>query len=112
MRTLGEIINSAKLNEEVSNEELLYAVCAMDALMTFDSMALMKLAEGEREGKKKILTFNPIWQHTESFARMKRALDKSPKEFVGWNNDPKNPEVVENRKKAIAFANKFFSKEE
>lgn len=30
----------------------------------------------------------------EEFQRFKLALSKDPKSYVGWNNDPKNPEHV------------------
>jgi len=90
-------------------DELRYAVCALDALTTFDQLALMKLANGQREGKKPVLVYSAEWQHSESFERMKRALAKTPKDYVGWNNDPDNPEYLDRRKASKKIADKFFN---
>lgn len=90
-------------------DELRYAVCALDALTTFDQLALMKLANGQREGKKPVLVYSAEWQHSESFERMKRALAKTPKDYVGWNNDPDNQEYLDRRKANKKIAEKFFN---
>lgn len=101
MRTLGEIIEACRSGEKPSVDELRYAVCAMDALMTFDRQALWKLAEAEQEGKKPFMVYSGVWQRDENFGRVKRALEKTPKEYVGWNNDPDNPEFQERRGKSV-----------
>jgi len=92
MQTLHEIINAVRDGERVDYDDLRYAVCAMDALSTFDRMAFMKLAEAERDGKKPFLTTSAQWQWEEHFNRQKRAGSTPPKTYVGWNNDPDNPE--------------------
>ncbi|MDD2885303.1 MAG: hypothetical protein PHT48_09695 [Dechloromonas sp.] len=101
MKNLGDIIEMVRNGEKPDYEELRYAICAMDALMTFDRMALMKLAEAENDGKQPFLTYSAKYQYEENFNRVKRALEKSPKEFVGWNNDPENPEFLERRRKLL-----------
>jgi hypothetical protein len=98
MKNLGEIIDQVRSGEKPDYEELRYAICAMDALMTFDRMALMKLSVAESEGKKPVLIYSAQWQFEENFNRVKRALGQSPKEFMGWNNDPENPEFLKRRK--------------
>lgn len=106
MRTLSEIVDAVRDGERPDYEDLRYAICAMDALTTFDRMAFMKLAEAEREGKKPFLTSSAQWQWEEHFSRQKRAGEKPPKEYVGWNNDPDNPEFLKRR----AVANKVMAK--
>ena len=105
MRNLIEIINAAKCGEEATSNELRYAVCALESLSTFDSMALRRIAEKPSELYAKM-------QHEESFNRWKRALAKSPKDWLGWDNDPLNPAFVERRKAAIQFADKLFESKE
>ncbi|MCT5065468.1 hypothetical protein LZM17_29195 [Pseudomonas aeruginosa] len=106
MRTIGEIIEATKAGERADYDELRYTICAMDALMTFDRQAIWKLAEAESEGKKPFLVYSAVWQRDENFGRIKRALAKPPKEYVGPNNDPDSPEVQERRRKFIALFDK------
>ena len=100
MKTLLSIIESAKNNEKVDYEDLLYAMLALNALHNFNARALMKIGVAERDGKKPFLTSSGWWQYNEDFNRTKAALNKSPKEYVGWTNDPKNPEYQKFRKVA------------
>ena len=102
MRVLGKIVEDVMSGGKPLYEELRYAVVAYQALCTFDTSALMKLAEAEREKKLPFLTRSAVFQFEEHFNRMKCALAKSPKEWVGWNNDPDNPEVQ--RRRRVAFA--------
>ena len=97
MKTLNQIVNAVRDGERPDYEELRYAVCALESLGTFNRMAFMRLAEAEREGKKPILTRSAQWQWEEHFRREKTAGEKSPKEWVGWNNDPDNPEFLKRR---------------
>ena len=106
MRTLNEIIEATRNNEQPNYEELKYAVCALVALSTFDGMAIQNLAVAETEGKKPILTYSARHQHEECHRRWKTALSKSPKEYIGWNNDPNNPEFIERLKLARKIVDK------
>lgn len=100
MRTLSEIIEATRNGDRPEYDELRYAVCALDALSTFDRLALSKLALAERESKPRHFVYSAEFQYSERFRRMKRALSVDPKTYVGWNNDPDNPEFRERRKKA------------
>jgi hypothetical protein len=110
LRTLLEIILSVKDGEKPDYEELRYAVCALDGLRFFDFRALSNLAEGKRELKRPIYTYSAEWQFQECAKRTERAMNKSPKEWVGWNNDPDNIEFLESRKISISIANKILEK--
>jgi hypothetical protein len=46
----------------------------------------------------------------ESFNRYKSALQKSPKDYVGWNNDPMNPEYQKLRQAESKLFDKLFEK--
>ncbi len=103
MRTLGEIIEAARSGERPDYDELRLAVCAMDLLMTFDRQAIWKLAEGEQKGKKPILFWSSLWQRDENFTRVKSAMAKDPKSYLGPNYDPDSPAVQERRRMSIAI---------
>ncbi|MEL7941011.1 hypothetical protein [Pseudomonas delhiensis] len=106
MRTLGQIIEAARAGEKPTVDELRYAVCALDILMTFDRNAFFKLAEAEQAGKKAILVYSPTWQRDESFNRVKRAMEKSPRDYLGPNFDPDRAEVQQRRRAAAALYEK------
>jgi hypothetical protein len=97
MRTLFEIIEAVKNNETVTEDEMRYSICAMDALMVFDRESFMTLVKGEEKGKNKFI-YSPKFQLTERFERIKSALNKNPKEWLGENYDFKNPEYQKRRK--------------
>ena len=103
MKTLGEIIETAKSGGRPEYDELRLAVCAMDMLMTFDRQAIWKLAEGEQKGKKPILVWSSLWQRDENFTRVKRAMARDPKSYLGPNYDPDSPAVQERRRISIAI---------
>jgi hypothetical protein len=85
MRTLSEILKAARDNEQIEVREARYALCVMDALSTFDTQAL----KGHKVG--------PFDQFAESFRRWKAELGKSPDQWLGWDNDPENPECQRRR---------------
>ncbi len=89
MRTLSEIIDAAKDGSPTTHEECLYALLAYSALHYFASHAISRMAE-----KPDSPFFTPAREHEEEFRRFKTALGRSPKDYVGWNNDPQNPEHV------------------
>ena len=97
MRTLFEIIEAVKNNETLTEDEMRYSICAMDALMTFDRKSFMTLVEGEEKGKNKFI-YSPTFQFKERFERIKSALNKSPKEWLGEDYDFKNEEYQKRRK--------------
>ena len=85
MRDLADIIEACKLNEKPSVDELRYAVIALTSL---DNMAMGVLMDFYRDGAKP-LTKTRV---KDIYEAHNTALNKSPKEWLGWNNDPENPE--------------------
>ena len=65
--------------------------------MTFDRMAIQKLAEAETGQKRPFLVFSAVWQRNENFSRIKSDMKKTPRGYLGDNYDPDNPEVQERR---------------
>jgi hypothetical protein len=101
MRTLYEIIEAAKSGNKPTHDECYWAMLALSALSFFDKRDLREIAHGKVN---KIMT--PEWRANESWNRWKRALDKSPKEWVGPNNDPANPDYQKMRKAGLALLDK------
>lgn len=97
MRTLSEIIDAVKSNQPSTHEECIYALCALDSLATFDKMDLMKMGSDEQDGKPRLWAW---MRYEESFNRWKLALAKSPREWLGDNNDPLNPAYQKRRRVA------------
>jgi len=84
MRTLVEIIEDCKLNKEPSIDELRYAVIALTSIINMTTSTLMELYKKDMnvlEKKRLENTYNAY----------STVLNKSPKEWLGWNNDPENP---------------------
>jgi len=97
MNKLGDIINLVKNGERPPYEDLRYAICAMDSLMTFDSMLLRKLAHENEVCE---------YEYIKHFERRKNAYNKTPKEWIGWENDPENENYVKSRNFHIKLFNK------
>lgn len=110
MKTLDEIINAVRDGERPEYEELRYAICAMEALGVFHQSALFKLATAEAEGRKPVLVYSAQFQWEEHVRRTQVARSTSPKEWVGWNNDPDNPEFLKRRKQSQRIYEKLQAK--
>ncbi len=86
VRTLFEIIDAAKDGEMPTHEECYWAMLAFDALMYFDHHDMQNLVERPQN-----VLNNPKSYYEKQFRRHKTALNTSPKDWVGPNNDPSNP---------------------
>lgn len=72
MRTLDEIITTARLNRDLDCEEARYAIVALDVL----------LSQLQLDGD------------VARFQKWQAAASLSPKDYVGSANDPQNPAAV------------------
>ncbi len=88
MNTLSSIIEHVQNGDKPEYEELLYAVCALNSLISFDNAALVNLAHGEPHDSRAVRAFE------DHFNRNKVAFEQSPKTFIGWDNDPANPDFL------------------
>lgn len=89
MRNLSDIIEDCKTNGRPDYDELRYSVLVMTSILNMVNYELTKLyVEGEMPKefirKMKLEGGTCIMYHT--------ALNKSPKDYLGRNNDPENPE--------------------
>ena len=107
MRTISEIVNASNANEPVTVDEARLVICCLDRLITMDRMAFMELYKAERDGK--LSTTNaksPEWQSSEHLRRTQGAYKKAPDQYLGWGNNPNNPEFLKRRKQSMAVMNK------
>ncbi len=98
MKTLGEIIESAKSGGRPEYDELRYALCALDSLSTFDQMDLLRSPTASELSR--------TARANESFRRWKMALKGSPKDWLGTEDDPDSPKVQERRIASLKLFNK------
>lgn len=85
MKTLEQIIDEVEMNERPDYDDLRYALLAMKFICNDLTRNFNELLCG-RWSDLKI----QIKQHEKSLYG--KALGKNPKEFIGWNYDPENPE--------------------
>jgi len=103
MRNLADIIEECKLNGRPDYDELRYSVLVMTGILNLVNSELVRLyVEGEmpRELIRKMKLDGGVC------TMYGKALNKSPKEYLGWNNDPENPEY----QKFHAMGNKLLDK--
>lgn len=105
MRTLAEIVEDVKDGKKPDCEELRYALLAYSALCFFDREALKKNTKDTHD-------FIFKMRQEDSLTRFHLALNKSPKDFVGWNHDPDNPEYLKFRKMGENLLNKVVKESE
>jgi hypothetical protein len=102
MRILAEIIEDVKSGKEVSTEELKYSLLVYEFMFSMDHRNLRESLISEK--------VNPLvnkLRADNSFNMLKNALNKSPKEYLGWNNDPDNPEYQKRRKIGLKIIDKI-----
>ncbi|MCC5467649.1 hypothetical protein [Pelosinus baikalensis] len=107
MRALVEIIDSAKDGDMPTHEECYWA------MLVYNSMFIME----HREYNNVLLAEKPApdfirkMKAENSFNTYQNMLRKSPKEFMGPLNDPRNPEYQKFRKMGMKIVSKFINKE-
>ena len=103
MRTLDEIIDAIKANQSVTHEEAIYSVLVLATVVNSLSMDIVHiLCKWSDERKELYKTQKTMYS---------LALNKSPKEFLGWSNDPQNPEYQRFHKIARKLVNRAINGE-
>jgi alcohol dehydrogenase class IV len=110
MKTLAEIIKEVKENKDPDYEDLRFSVLVLSSLLYFESKAISDLAEAKRQNKKPFIVTNPEWQEKESHKRRQMAFNKSPEDWIGWANNPENPEYQKRRKLSEKIYTKILNK--
>jgi hypothetical protein len=103
MRNLSDIIEDCKLNKKLDYDELKYALLVMTGVLNLVNLELVELyAKGKMPGEleRKVKLENGIC------TMYHKALNRPPKEYLGWDNDPENPEY----QKFHAIGNKLIDK--
>ena len=103
MRTLFEIITDVKDGEKPDYEEIRYALLVYEFMFNMDHRVLQEELLREKDSPgfiKKMRVDN-------SFDMFKKALGKSPKEYLGPNHDPENTEYQKHRKIGKKILNKI-----
>lgn len=89
MRNLSEIIDDCKTNGRPDYEELRYSVLVMTGILNLVNSELTKLYV---EGKMPPEFIRKLKLDGGICSMYGKALNKSPKDYLGWNHDPENPE--------------------
>lgn len=108
MRTLAEILETAKDGQKPDYDECYYAMLALGALHAFDVQDMLKIHQRTPEEKN---PFGVKFLAEESFNRGKKALSVSPKDYVGWAHDPANPEYQQQRNRFKKLLDKIEKKD-
>lgn len=111
-KTLADVIEAVKSNDQVTDEELRMALLCLDSLMSLDFHAFMNLHKSEKENKNKRLVYSAVWQFENRFERIKRAMQQIPRIYVGENNSPSNPEYQKRREISNKIVGKILNNEE
>jgi hypothetical protein len=89
MRTLYDIIEATKKNERPEYDELRYSILVMTGIL---NLVNHELAEIYVTGKMPSEFSRKLKLSGGSVTMYGEALRKPPKEYLGWNNDPENPD--------------------
>lgn len=103
MRTLLEIIESAKDGDKPSHDECYFAMLALDALSSFTICELRDVGLEGRHSK----VIGAKMMAEEDHKRWKCALNKAPDEYLGPNNTPGNPVQQARRRTSKAIMEKM-----
>jgi hypothetical protein len=88
MRTLYEIIEDCKTDKRPEYDELRYALLVMTGILNLVNHELCDLYISGKMPTELIRKF----KISSVCSMYGKALGKSPKEYLGWHNDPENPE--------------------
>lgn len=83
-KTLFEIIEAVKTNQPVDEQDLRYALLAESYLANMANSLLLRLYQKDKPPLFDMLIANNHKANNTS-------LNKPPKEWLGWDNDPDNP---------------------
>lgn len=107
MRILDEIIESAKDGHMPTHEECYWAMLAYESMLNIEHRQLGEALLPKRE----VPEFIRREQANNSFNMYKNALNKSPKDFMGPNNDPRSPAYQKMRQMGKQLLDKFLKGE-
>ena len=105
MRTLSEIVDICKNGGKPTIDEARLSVCVLDALLTFETMRLMRRA-------KNVVRNDITWRdYEEHFNRCINAFSQSPVNYLGNEYNPDDPEVQKRRNISAKLMDKILTQE-
>lgn len=108
MHSLFDIVEDVKDNKKPDYEELRYALLVYSFMFNMDHRRLREeLLKEERPNQ-----FIREIKAQNSFDMFKKALEKSPKDFLGWQDDPENPEYQRFRALGNNLLDKVLNKDD
>lgn len=87
-------------------EECYYAMLVYSSMFNMDHRILRETLLAEKQSPEIVRKLKA----ENSFSMFKTALSKSPKDYLGWNNDPANPEYQRFRKAGENLLNKVIQR--
>jgi hypothetical protein len=105
MRTLSEIIESAKDGNMPSHEEWYWAMLVYNSMFIMEHWQYNEALMAEKLAP----VFICKLKAENSFITYQNMLNKSPKKFMGQSNDPSNPEYQRFRLFSISCITLIFS---
>ena len=104
-KTLGDIIESCKNGERPEYDDLRFALLALSYIHSFDFQDMLKVHKTSPDEP-----FGLKYLAEESFNRSKRAMAVPPKDYLGDNWNPDNPEYQKQRKAMGKILDKIIAK--
>jgi hypothetical protein len=108
MRTLSEISEDAKDGNMPTHEECYWAMLCFNVLLNSDHTKLIETLLSDKLSPEFIRKMKADNSHN----AYRTALNKSPKDYLGPNNDPSNPEYQRFRKIGNKIIDKFIKPSE
>ena len=106
MTTLSEIIESVKRGEKPDYDDLRFGLLVLTFLHNFDMQDMLDFYGDLQESPKSF----PMFQRRidESYNRSKRAMNVPPKDYLGENWNPDNPEYQKQHQLMSKLVDKMF----
>lgn len=106
MRTLDEIVEAVKRGHDTESDELEYALLVYVFMFNMEHRQLREELTKEPRSAAIIREMRV----NNSFEMYKKALNTNPMDYLGWDNDPQNPEYQKRLDAAYKLADKFINK--
>lgn len=93
MRSLDLIIEDLKSGKDITYTECRYALLVYEGLLNLDHSRLLDITHSA----KPVVAAELQRIGEQSHNRIQMALSRPPDDYLGWNNDPKNPDYQKTR---------------
>lgn len=101
MKTLQEIVEICKSGKKPTIDDARFAICVLDALLTFETMRLMRRAKDSDVARR---------EYEEHFNRCRAAFSQHPMDYLGEEYNPDIPDVQKRRNISAKLVDKIMQK--